>query len=44
VATLSDTGGCSATQIVEAMDLGLGHEWFGITRPHLERWVESVRG
>lgn len=43
VATLSDTSGCSAAQIVDATGLGWGHVWFGITRPHLDRWVESTR-
>jgi hypothetical protein len=44
VATLAGTGGCSATQIVAELDLGRGHERFGITRPHLERWIADVSG
>ena len=40
--TLSDTAGCSATQIIKEWHLGKGHLQNGITRPHLEAWVESV--
>ena len=42
VASLGDTAGCSATQIVDALHLGRGHLVFGVTRPHLERWIDDV--
>jgi hypothetical protein len=37
--TVSDTGGCSATQIIEEMGLGGGHARFGITKSVLEDWT-----
>lgn len=39
VATLADTRGCSAKQIIDAFHLGEGHSRFGLTRPHLDRWI-----
>lgn len=42
VATLADTGGCSALQIADELGLGLGLQWFGLSRPHLEQWIEAV--
>ena len=32
VYTLAETGGCSATQIIEEAGLGNGHKRFGISR------------
>jgi hypothetical protein len=42
VATLADTGGCSTAQIVVAYGLGVGHLRFGLTRPHVERWIADA--
>lgn len=42
--TLVDTGGCSASQIVEATGLGQGHLSFGLTAGALENWVASTNG
>lgn len=39
VATLDDTRGCSANQIVEALHLGWGHTRYGLTGAHLDRWI-----
>lgn len=40
--TIGDTGGCSATQIIEDGGYGLGHERFGITRSVLESWIAML--
>ncbi|MCV0403586.1 MAG: hypothetical protein K5924_07715 [Chloroflexi bacterium] len=40
--TLADTGGCSATQIINAMNLGSGHLKYGLSRSALEQWIASV--
>jgi hypothetical protein len=40
--TLVDTGGCSATQIIERAELGTGHTRFGISRSALEAWIASL--
>ncbi len=40
--TLDETGGCSATQIVELLDLGDGHLRFGITASALDDWVDAL--
>jgi hypothetical protein len=37
--TLVDTGGCSATQIIDEMGLGKGHTRFGISQSALEAWI-----
>jgi hypothetical protein len=42
VYTLADTGGCSATQIIERAGLGKGHTKFGISRSALEAWIASI--
>ena len=39
--TVADTGGCSASQIIEAAGLGKGHQKFGITGSSLDDWVAS---
>lgn len=39
--TLADTGGCSATQIIEEMGLGRGHSKFGISASVLDAWIAS---
>jgi hypothetical protein len=39
--TIQQTGGCSASQIMAAMDVG-GPDRFGLSRPKLEAWVGSV--
>jgi hypothetical protein len=39
--TMEQTGGCSAAQIMAAMDVG-GPDRFGLSRPKLEAWVASV--
>jgi hypothetical protein len=39
--TMEQTGGCSATQIMTAMEVG-GPDRFGLSRPKLEAWVASV--
>ena len=44
VATLADTRGCSARQIVDVLHLGRGHEMFGLTGAHLERWISEQTG
>lgn len=38
--TVSDTRGCSATQIIEAAGLGDGHRRFGISHGELSGWVD----
>ena len=42
VATLADTGGCSATQIIAAAQLGGGHTKFGLSRSALDAWIASL--
>lgn len=42
--TLADTGGCNATQIADALELGKSHYEKGITRSVLESWIASVNG
>jgi hypothetical protein len=39
--TMAQTGGCSAAQIMTAMEVG-GPDRFGLSRPKLEAWVASV--
>lgn len=40
--TIEDTGGCTAAQIIDATELGKGHEKFGITQGELKEWVASI--
>lgn len=40
--TLLDTGGCSCSQIIEALGIGLGHEKFGCSLGIMRRWVDSI--
>ena len=40
--TIADTGGCSASQIIDAADLGRGHTRFGLTNSALGDWVSSI--
>ncbi len=42
IATLSETGGCSTSQIVAAASLGKGHLRFGISASALADWIEQV--
>ena len=42
IASLADTGGCSATQIIAEAGLGEGHSRFGITRSALQAWIDTV--
>jgi hypothetical protein len=42
VASLADTGGCSATQIITEAGLGFGHTMFGISRGALRAWIDTV--
>ncbi len=37
-----DTAGCSCEQIIEAQELGKGHEKFGCSLGEMEEWVEYV--
>jgi hypothetical protein len=37
-----DTGGCSCTQIIEALDLGEGHVKFGCSIGVMDQWVALV--
>jgi subtilisin family serine protease len=39
---VADTGGCSATQIIEAAGLGIGHQRFGLTASALIAWTASL--
>ena len=39
---VADTGGCSATQIIEAAGLGTGHQRFGLTASALIAWTASL--
>jgi hypothetical protein len=41
VFTTTDTGGCNASQIADAMGLGKAHYKYGITQSVLEAWVAS---
>jgi hypothetical protein len=40
--TVSDTGGCSGAQIIEAAGLGGGHVRFGITKSALLDWIDTL--
>ncbi len=40
--TVADTGGCSASQIIDAAGLGNGHRRFGISRSALREWIASA--
>jgi hypothetical protein len=40
--TIEQTGGCSAMQIIAAMELGGGHEKFGLSRGALEEWIAAL--
>lgn len=40
--TVEHTGGCSATQIIEQMQLGKGHARYGISHSALKSWIASV--
>ena len=40
--SLDETGGCSAAQIVEVLDLGDGHLRFGITASALDDWIDAL--
>jgi hypothetical protein len=40
--TMLDTGGCSCSQIVEALGIGLGHEKHGCSLGIMRRWVDSI--
>jgi dienelactone hydrolase len=40
--TVADTGGCSAAQIVDGLELGQGHAKFGVTRDALDDWIASL--
>jgi hypothetical protein len=42
-ATVADTRGCSAAQIIAAAGLGNGHTNFGITRSALDDWIAPPR-
>ena len=42
--TVMDTGGCSASQVIEAAGLGNGHRKFGITAGELESYIRSLGG
>lgn len=42
VYALSDTGGCSGTQIIAEAGLGKGHTKYGISGGALEDWITSV--
>jgi dienelactone hydrolase len=39
--TIADTGGCSAMQIIDGLELGEGHKVFGITPEMLDAWLEQ---
>lgn len=40
--TIEETGGCSCEQIIEALNLGKGHEKFGCSISAMEAWVDLV--
>jgi hypothetical protein len=42
--TLEDTHGCSCEQIIEEMELGLGHTKFGCSSGAMLHWVTMVSG
>lgn len=42
--TTADTGGCSATQIADALGLGASHYEKGTTRSALDMWIEGLAG
>lgn len=42
VYTITDTGGCNATQIADAVELGKSHYEKGITRSVVESWIASL--
>jgi len=42
VYTTIKTGGCNATQIADAMHLGVSHYQYGITRSALDTWIASA--
>lgn len=42
VYTLADTGGCNATQIADALELGKSHYDKGITRSVVESWIANL--
>ncbi len=41
--TVTHTGGCSATQVIEAVGLGRGHEKFGISKGAMRHYLRSIR-
>jgi hypothetical protein len=41
--TAVETGGCNASQIADALGLGLSHYKYGITRSVLDTWIGSLR-
>jgi hypothetical protein len=40
--TSEDTGGCSASQVIEAAGLGAGHTKFGISQSAIEAYLASI--
>jgi len=42
VFTLEDTRGCSCSEIIDELHLGLGHEKFGCSLGEMERWAGMV--
>lgn len=40
--TLADTGGCSCSQIIEALGIGEGHAKHGCSLGIMRRWVDSL--
>lgn len=40
--TIVDTGGCSASQIIDASGLGRGHQRFGLSRGVLSAWIRHI--
>lgn len=38
--TMEDTGGCSCSQIIEALGIGKGHEKFGCSNGIMKRWTK----
>ena len=41
--TTADTGGCSAEQIADELDLGTGHYRFGLSQSALQRWLDQLQ-
>ena len=41
--TTADTGGCSAEQIADELDLGNGHYRFGLSQSALQRWLDQLQ-